>query len=257
MPEFFDNIYWLLLLIPAIYLGIPLMIRFQQKMQAHPALEELDFDRLSPSISQFLMNQTKTLYALGFDEPTLVQLPKPVTNVTTYLVMLVNRNAGDKAMVTAVLGHGPAPLQTCQVEFSTRFDTGEVFDTHNAPILMAFPPLPRAIRTQVPILKDLQKLYALHNYVMSKHAPKGMKFLYDPGTALDYLTQFTFIKSYDGQVQRGLLYFDQGEDVYRFTVKGAYLVTWGLMQPIKAMRFAALHKRARTILEEFEHVRAS
>jgi hypothetical protein len=124
MPEFFDNIYWLLLLIPAIYLGIPLMMRFQQKMQAHPALEELDFDRLSPSISQFLMNQTKALYALGFDEPSLVQLPKPVTNVTTYLVMLVNRNAGDKAMVTAVLGHGPAPLKPCQVEFSTRFDTG-------------------------------------------------------------------------------------------------------------------------------------
>jgi hypothetical protein len=253
MFELSEQVLWLLLVIPAFYyLGVPLLILFQQKMQAHPRLDALDFDRLGPSISEFLVEQTKALFALGFDEPTLVQLPKPVNNVSSYLVLLVKRDTGDKAMVTAVIGgQGPAALKSFGVEFSTRFDTGEVFDTHNYQTLMAFPPLPTTTRTQVPTVKDGRELFALHSYVINKHAPRGTKTVYAPGTALDYLVEFAFSRKYEGQAQRGWLYYDEVQDVYRFTTKGAYLVTWGLLQPIKTLRLAILHKRARSILQEF------
>src|SRR5437588_5173633 len=59
MFESFEQYLWLLLLIPGFYLGVPLLIRAQQKMHAHPRMEPLDFDRLRPSISQFIMKQTK------------------------------------------------------------------------------------------------------------------------------------------------------------------------------------------------------
>jgi hypothetical protein len=245
---------WLLLLIPGVYLGLPLLIRFQQKMQAHPILEDLNFDRLSTSVSEFLMEQTRALLALGFDEPTLVQLPKPVSNASTYLILLVNRESGDKAFVTAVIGHGSVAVQSYGVEFSARFDTGEVFDTHNYQTLMAFPPLPNATRTQVPMVKDCRELFDMHNYVIGKHAISGRKVLYEPGKALEYLTEFTFSQSYDGQARRGLLYYDEDEDVYRFTIKGAYWVTWGLLPPMKTLRLAALNRRARSILSEFRQV---
>jgi hypothetical protein len=251
MFESSEQLFWLLLTIPALYyLGLPLLILFQQKMQAHPRLDALDFDRLGPSISEFLVEQTNALFALGFDEPTLVQLPKPVNNVSSYLVLLVKRDSGDKAMVTAVIG-GQGLLKSFGVEFSTRFDTGEVFDTHNYQTLMAFPPLPTTTRTHVPTVKDCRELFALHSYVMNKHAPRGTKVVYAPGTALDYLVEFAFSRTYEGQAQRGWLYYDEVEDVYRFTTKGAYLVTWGLLQPIKALRLAILHQRARSILQEF------
>ena len=85
----------------------------------------------------------------------------------------------------------------------------------------------------------------------SKHAARGAKIVYAPDTALDYLIEFSFAGTYEGQAKRGWLYYDEAEDVYRFTIKGAYLTTWGLLQPIKAIRLAMLHQRARSVLQEF------
>src|SRR6266536_2542650 len=129
MVEDFDFLLWLLTFIPAYYLGVPLLVRLQQRFPAHPKVMELDFGKLDSSLAEFLTTRTTALFALGFDEPTLVQLPNPAPHVTTYLIMLVNRQTGDKAMVTAIVGRGLVPLQTLYLEFSTRFDTGEVFDT--------------------------------------------------------------------------------------------------------------------------------
>ena len=148
-------------------------------------------------------------------------------------------------------------MQAFGVEFSTRFDTGECFDTHNYKTLMAFAPAPAATRTQVPTCRDCRELYALHQYVMSKQTPGGQKIVYDPGTALDYLIAYAFAKSYALQAERGLLSYDMPRGAYRFTFKGAYLTTWGLLQPMKAFRLAALHRRAKKILQEFEHFRDS
>jgi hypothetical protein len=251
MAEYPPFVYWILALVPLYYLGMPLLVWFRQKMQAHPRLEPLDLNQLSPALSDFLMQQTKALYAIGFDEPTLVQLPRPASNVSTYLILLVKRDTGDKATVTVVVGHGPTPIRSCGVEFSTRFDTGEVFDTHNYDTLMAFPPLPSHTRTQVPPLKDCAELFSLHNHVMGKYPAAGKKVLYEPGKALEYLVEFAFAKFYEERAKQGWLYYDEVEDVYRFTLMGAYLVTGRLLQPFKALRHAMVNARAKSILREF------
>jgi hypothetical protein len=233
-------------------LGVPLIVRFQQKMQAHPKLKPLDLKQLDPSISQFLMKQTEALIGLGFDEPTLLEASQAMKNVSQYVILLVNRETGDKAMVTAVIARGATTIQSCAVEFSTRFDSGELFDTHNSPTLPAFPPLPCTMRTQVPMVSDSRELFDLHRYVMNKHSPSGKKTLFEPGTAREYLVEFAYFRTYQGQAQRGWLHYSEAEDVFRFTFKGAYLVTWGLLPPIKTMRWAAMHRRARRLLHEFQ-----
>jgi hypothetical protein len=247
----------LLALVPAFYLGAPLLIRFQQRMNAHPDFEAVDLDELRPSIARFLENRMDDLLDMGFGEPTLVHLPDSMPNVTSYLVMLVNRRTGDKAMVTVIVGHGAVRLQTSYVEFSTRFETGEVFNTLNTSELNAFPPGPTTVRTQVPDVRDPQELYELHRFVMGKHRAKGRKELYEPGEALDYLQRFAFTKAYERQVKRGWLYYDEGGDCYRPTLRGACMMTWGLMQPMKAIRRSALRSRAAKILAEFDEARAS
>lgn len=251
MAEPFDQLLLLLGLVPAYYLGIPLLVGLGQRYPASPNLTELDFEELEPSQAEFLMTRTRKLYELGFDEPTLVQIPNGAPHVTAYVIMLVNRRTGDKAMVSALVAEGPIPLQTLYVEFSTRFDTGEVFDTHNSRIIPAFPPSPLAVRTQVPSVYDPRELYQLHNFVMAKHDVRGKKVVYEPGQALDYLLRFAFVKVYEDQVQRGWLYFDQRSGYYRPTFKGCYRIIGGLQQPVKALRTIALHRRARAILEEF------
>ena len=251
----FENLDFLLLLlalVPAFYLGFPLLIRMQQRFQAHPELRELRLERLDRSISRFLMSRAEALFELGFEEPTLVRLPDPVPNVTGYLIMLVNRKTGDKAMVTALIGTGASANRTLYVEFSTRFEGGEVFNTMNSNQLNAFPPAPKAVRTQVPMVTDPQELFRLHTFVMNKHETTGKKELYEPGTALDYLVEYAFARMYEIQADRGWLAYDRRSDTYRPTIKGAYLICWGLMPPFKWLRQAAMMRRARQILAEFE-----
>jgi hypothetical protein len=254
--DIFDAL-WLLALIPAFYLGAPLVIRFQQRMNAHPDFETLDFDDLRPSVAEFLEERTDDLHDMGFREPTLVHLPDSMPNVTSYLVMLVNRRTGDKAMVTVIIGHGIERRQTSYVEFSTRFESGEVFNTLNSSELSAFPPGPNTVRTQVPDLRDPQDLYELHRFVMDRDGAGGPKVLYERGEALDYLQRFAFTRVYKQQVKRGWLFYDEGADCYRPTLRGAYLMTWGLMQPMKAFRNSALRRRAAEVLAEFDEARGS
>jgi hypothetical protein len=245
----------LLLLIPAYYVGMPLAIWPFQLFPGHPHLEELDTRYLDSELTHFLKTRTVDLFELGFTEPTTVRMPNPSPLVSNYLVMMVNRKTGDKAMVTAIVGGGLVPDRALYVEFSTRFDTGEVFNTHNCAILGAFPPAPKTVRTQVPSVIDVKELYELHQFVMSKNLVRAEKVLYEPGKALDYLIHDAFVKSYDDQVKRGWLAYNAYRDYYRPTLKGVFLIAWGLMQPFKAIRTMAMHRRADRILREFVRAR--
>jgi len=242
---------WPLALLAVFCLGLPLLLCLEKRYPAHPKLMELDFEKIDSSLGDFLMTQTKALFKIGFDEPTLIQIPNFVPQVNSYLIMLVNRQTGDKAMVTALVSQG---LQLLYLEFTTGFDSGEVFNTHNATEIPAFPPYAKKVRTQVPAVDDAQELYRLHTFVMNKHQVQGRKVLYEPGQALDYLARFGF---FDEQVKGGWLFYDQESDSYRPTFKGACLIVWRLMQPFKALHKMALNRRAKNILKEFHRANES
>lgn len=255
MDLFPDLLWFLPVLVLAYYLLFPLLILSQQRFPARPKMTELDMENLDEDQAAFIMSRTRAVIDLGFDEPTMVEMHDAAPLVSTYLIMLVNRQTGDKAMATVMVGRGPVPEQTAYLEFSTRFETGEVFDTHNASTLGAFPPGPQSVRTQVPTVTDPAELFDLHTFMMDKHQIASKKFVYAPGEALDYLTRYAFIKSYDEQVARGWLWHEPVTDTYRLTVKGAYLIVWGLQQPFKALRHLAMRRRASLALKEFHQAR--
>jgi hypothetical protein len=249
--EIFDTLWLVLLLVGLFYLGAPIVLRFQQRYPAHPDLLPLGFDSLDPKVRQFLTSRSKEVLRLGFGEPTLVRVVNAAPNVVSYLVMLINRERGDRAMVTFIVGTGLKTLHASYVEFSTRFESGLVFNTHNARTLPAFAPAPQATRTQTPSVRDPEELYRLHQFVMTRAEAEGAKVMYDPGKALDYLIEYAFIKMYDTQVARGLLHYCPDEDAYRPTFWGAYRLAWGLLPPLKWIQQLLLIRRERTVLREF------
>ena len=142
MLENFELLFWLLVFIPVFYLGMPLLIRSQQRLRRHPTLEVLSLKTMDPELANYLMTHARALFKLGFGEPTLVYVPDAVPNVRAYLIMLVNRQSGDKAMVTVLTGESDAgQLKATYLEFSTRFDSEELFNTLNSSELSAFPPV--------------------------------------------------------------------------------------------------------------------
>lgn len=255
MQEFLDDFPWLVPLAlfgGFYYLLTPLLVRMKQRFPARPQLKELDLDRLDEDLDEFLSSRTMILTTLGFKERTLVRIPQTAPNVSAYLVMMVNRPAGDKVMVTVLIGHGPIPIENLYVEFNTRFEDGRTFNTLNSTELNAFPPRHLATRTQVPSVVDPEELYELHHFVMDKHNARGNKVVYPAGEALAYLRDTVFAASYEEQAKRGWMYYHEASDTYRTTLKGAYLIVWGLLQPMKAIRRWALRRRERRILAEFD-----
>lgn len=257
LPELTEIALWVAGIAALFYLGMPLLIRFQQVLPANPELEELDLRRVDRGVGRFLRTRTEALLDLGFAEPVLLRIPEPAPNVTAYLILVVNRATGDKAMATALIGTGPAPIQTWYVEFSTRYDAGAVFDTLNTAELNAFPPGRQTVRTQAPSVQDPAELYALHRYVMETRPADGSPWVFPPGEAIEYLLEYAFGQSYEEQARRGILYYDRRSDSYRPTLYGAYRMTWGLLPPFKQLRVLAMRRRERRLLAEWDAARAA
>jgi hypothetical protein len=256
MNNYFEPLLGVLLLVPVFYLAIPLVILGQQKFPAHPPLLELDFKSLKPDVADFLMRRSNELFTLGFDEPTLIRIPDPAPSVTAFLVMVINRATGDKAMATALVGESSvSSLQTCYLEFSTRFADGRVADTLNTSELSALPVEPETVRTQTPSVTDTRELFELHRYVMNEHGLRGKPVTYEPGQAREYLLKFAFEKAYGDAAKRGWLRYREAEDTYRPTLKGAYLMTWGLLHPFKLFRLMAMRSKERQVLAAFRQQR--
>lgn len=243
-------IFWVVGVVGLYFLGTPLLILLSQKFSANPQCNELQLHTLEPAISTFIMEKTRALFELGFDEPVLVHMPNPTPGVAVYLVMLINRAAGDKAMVTALISEASS-LRTCYVEFSTRYVDDQVVDTLNSADISAFVPGEKIIRSQAPSVTDLSELYRLHQYLLRKNGNSGKKMVYDEGQAIAYLKEYALKKTYNEQVSKGWLRYAADGDCYRPTIKGAYLITWGLLQPIKYFRELAMKSKEKQLLAEF------
>ncbi|HVF84909.1 MAG TPA: hypothetical protein VM821_02925, partial [Abditibacteriaceae bacterium] len=127
---------WVPWLLALIYIGLPLLILFSQKMQANPQFVPIDPSNTPADATRYFSSVVPELEKDGFRVSASLGMPNQVPNVRVFLVMLINRGTGDKAMVTLMTpDEGSATLYT---EFSTRFESGQCFDTLNSPTLSAF-----------------------------------------------------------------------------------------------------------------------
>jgi hypothetical protein len=244
--------FWLLLIIGVPYVGGPALIRFSQKMAAKPRFYPLQAGDLPEEAAAYLYGTTNALLNVGFIPAAYLSMPDQVPNVRTYLVMLVNRAEGDKAMVTQMYATttGAARLATSYLEFSTRFENGQSIETLNSDTLNSFKAGADEVKTQAPAVKDPQELYRLHQYMMEKRARGGAKVVYDEGQEIPYLCR-VIVESYEQQVRFGWLSLSRSEEVYRPTWKGAFLMTWGLLWPVNALRKSLMRRNEQKALNAF------
>ncbi|BCM91813.1 hypothetical protein IAD21_03689 [Abditibacteriota bacterium] len=234
----------------AIYFGTPLLIKFGEGMNANPTLMPVDPAQWPTSVAQTMSRVEHDLYAMGFSIVARFRMSNAANNTDTILTMLVNYKSGDKAMITAIWGNanGVWTLGTHYTEFSTRFEDGHCFDTMNSKTLGSFQRGPMDIKTQVPQLKEAADLWALHRFVMRKHNPAGRKIVYDMKDAETYLRRI-WREGFQEQAKFGR--FTEKGSRFQPTWKGAYLMTWALMWPMKWIRESQMNTRAQAIIREW------
>jgi hypothetical protein len=248
-----QGILWMVVGFPAfMYFVGPLIIYFTQRMKANPDLLEIDVHTLPPKAWQYLYENVNLLMAVGFKPIAYLALPSPVTNVRTYLALLVNPETSDKAMITEIFADsGLADSHTLYTEFSTRFASGRFFDTLNSHTLQSFARDPLQTRTQTPSVRDPAELYRLHQWVMSQGIGPETKVPYDFNEPPPAYIKRILVESYDKQVQRGRLAYSSQAGAYRPTLVGAYVMCWALLWPISMIRKMRMSAEEAKVLSKF------
>ena len=218
------------------YLVMPVVIRFNQKISAVPVFEPVDLAALPPPAAQYLWACQQAFEAEGFQTISHMTWANSMLNVFPYLVLLFNRTNNVKATVTALYVITPegAKLKTSYVEVGTRYEEGTTLLTNNTKTLGSFKLGAKQYNLRLPNIENPHELYALHLRRMAAvNAP--VEPLPPPGMEMPVQVR-RMVESLEDQVGFGRLYLDCKLNMYRPTWKGAYLMTWGLLPPMKSLR---------------------
>jgi hypothetical protein len=256
-PWFLVTVFAILISVP--YLVGPVLIRVWLRQSAKPQLDPFDVDDpgLPKLVAQYFAETTEALRPLGFEVRGGVSMPNQVPRVRALLVLLTNRAAREAALVTtmfAIQKDGPG-LATAYVEVITRFRDGTLVQTNDSEVLGSFPPRPATTTTQFPNLDDPAQLVRLHRALVERHGSDSPRVLRVDeefgGDPVTYL-KASLAEELEGQLTTGYLHHPDGSEFFRPTWKGAFLMTWGQLWPIKGIRAARRARKARQLLAELE-----
>jgi hypothetical protein len=133
------------------------------------------------------------------------------------------------------------------VEFTTRYHDGQVFNTHNSAAAGSFPPAPQTLTTRVPWIQDVTKAYRVHDAITTAKSGGARKVLRldesFAGNEIAFL-QAAMKEELQNAAEAGYLRLRRDGMAYVTTVRGAYLMAWKELPPIK--QCLAWRSRART-----------
>ncbi len=165
-------VYALAGIVVLLYVGAPLVILFQVKVEKQPRVMQFDLNEYKwpPEADRLFQEASSALENLGFEVTEGCFLPSAANNVKTACVLLVNREQRDAAMIVAMYATPIATdsLQSLFVEFSSVSSNDHVYDTNNSDQLSAFPTPERKSVHQLPKLKDIRSLHAVHRAVLQR-----------------------------------------------------------------------------------------
>ncbi|MCA9076448.1 MAG: hypothetical protein KDA93_15575 [Planctomycetaceae bacterium] len=254
---------WIILgilgLVGLVYAFVPLMILAKFNFEAKPRIIPVDLDDYEwpPEADKLFRRASSTLMKLGFEIDEAFFLPSVVENVKTIGVLMVNRVQRDCAMIAAIyaLPVQPGSLKNLYVEFTSGGPDDTVFDTNNSDQLSAFPTPDRKTIYQLPKVKDVADLYAIHQAIMQRDgltmSSKTFKLDTEYRGDVIKLLQAGMGREFADAAADGYLKTD-GETHYRPTVKGAFLMVWKELWPWKMVRRNRRDRKAAELLEELE-----
>lgn len=238
-----------LVLILGYYVGIPLLCYQTQRMSGQPRYEEVRLDEIDEEVAESLMQATRPVIDLGFQEPLIFHTDDAVSNVDLYSIVLVDRTLGHVAVLAVIVGTLVPSNVKLIVEFSTSYESGESFDTLCSDVLPAFSPSPKSVLTHLIDPVSIPLLYRLHCHIVNKHSLTNPK-VFAPGKALKYLTEEGYKKVFEEQEKRGIL-SKRGHE-FRPTLLGAFIISWGVLFPFSWIRRLRLRQNQARLLAEYE-----
>lgn len=227
------------------YVGGPLLILFVHKQPAEPCILHLDPEQVRPELAGYVQHVAGGLASQGFSPAVYLWWPNPAGETDTQLLVFTNPSSRESAAAIDMCSTraGAEHVAWTYLEFCTEFVNGESVCTNNVGIANITRPDPLKRVFHFPAVRNPLVLYGAHRRLVERHAPQAARFIPTPGTEHLHVA-YSSAKAFARQVEFGYMYLDDSSGSYRPTLKGALLMSWKLLWPVKQVRAVMAKRKA-------------
>jgi uncharacterized protein DUF4253 len=227
----------------------PMLTHQRQRRDARPTLEPFDPAKhpLSTTLSDAMQRNVALLGQAGYRQ--VADLFRADTTAQLRAV-LMDTTGEDIAVIVGAAAVARPERGSCAVELVARFEGGRSLTVHNSPLPGVFGPVPgkekvrlRDVRDPVRLVRFYQALLAHRYGAVRRERPD---YQADPGAFLGA----AMARELRQQLDTGYLWLDERAGVYCPTWKGAFLMTWKLLQPFRDIGDWRSDRRARALAQE-------
>ena len=226
---------------------LPLFVWFTVGEDAAPRFDVFDPARHAAphEVTAFIHENLAPLIAEGFK--LVGDMIRERGTLTTRVAILQHADGvvGTVVVVSTSQGNA-APM----VEFTAELSGGRVFDVNNTGTPPTFAVRPGHDTYRLPQVRDPLRLYRVFQVLLRRRF--GSATLHQREIAADparFLAQL-YDEAHHWQVEAGYYRFDRKANRYRPTLKGAYLMSWGMLPPFGQLRRAAVRRKAGALLRQ-------
>ncbi len=238
------------------YVIAPLIAHRKFYACANPQIRRLQPDELEPGAAEFFERMRAPLGRLGFEPSGDYEIPEMLEGQVMTLRAFVNREAQESAGLALLRQWVPGgqALTTKVLGFNTEYEDRRELGVSNTQEPVLYRRGSKTYEEALPGVWDVDSLYEVHRYLMQSVNPALKKWLPGPADELDAL-RHTLLKSLDTQVEAGAMTLDSHSQLYRVTWKGAFLLTWVQLWPIKPLYVWRMRRRATALMRRAARTR--
>ncbi len=229
----------------------PVLVRFTQRTPARPVFEPYDAARhgLSEDVTALLRQTVDALLSEGCRP--VADLYRVEGTSRTRVVLLAGGTGGEGALAGAGDStHRKARTATCFVEFITKFADGRQLSVNNNPLPPVFGRAPARIVAWLPWVRDPARLRRVNRALLERRY-RGVEVLpFEPGDDPAAFLSAALVREMTNQVAIGYYRLDERAQAFRPTWKGAFLMSWKLLEPMRSVQRWLVRRRTEILLRE-------
>ena len=213
------------------YWLIPIVMRYEHRIPAHPDFEPLSGDgREIPDWARTLLDETAaSLATVGYANAGTFRYCSPRT-AESAVTLFRDQERGRLAVVMAGWSRdSPGAPRARVLELTARLVDGESIVTTNARQPRLFAPIRGRRVVRLPDVRDPVALHAAHQALVERDGRREQVVPYDDARPT---LRATAARDLADQRIAGYLQLDKGTDHFRPTWRGAFAMTWRRFPPM-------------------------
>jgi hypothetical protein len=228
------------LFIILLYVAAPMAIKAKNWMSANPEFLSFDLSELPPEIAGAFQAAARQLAAMGFTAVGHVTRRDPQLNSQSHVSVWSHAQHRNICQVIAVRTR---VIVSTLVTFRQEYRDDESIITSNTKSSGVFPKDPKQDTVTCSGVDDLVLLYRLHRARVVELSQQRTPQMPAGGQAHQYMAA-EWKRTFTRLCNAG--YYRLTDDGQRYvkTVKGAYIMTWRMLWPLKQLRLWARDRRA-------------